>query len=233
MTDSPVVLITGGGAGIGAATARRLLAQGRRVTITGRRAERLAEFAATADAPERLLTVPGDAAEPAAVEEAVRLTVERFGRLDAVVANAGFSTAGTVADGDPRQWRDMVLANVLGPALLVRIALPHLRAVRGRIVLIGSVAGFVPTPGNLYGATKYAITGLAENIRRQVAEDGVGVTLIAPGRVETDFWEPYGGVPEGHHLTPDQVADAIVWALDAPAGVDVNTLVIRPLGQNV
>lgn len=100
-------------------------------------------------------------------------------------------------------------------------------------MLIGSVAGFVYTPGNLYGATKWAVTGLAENTRRMVTADGIGVTLIAPGRVETPFWEGLGGLPEGLLLTADQVADSVVWAVGQPRGVDVNNVIIRPLGQPV
>jgi NAD(P)-dependent dehydrogenase (short-subunit alcohol dehydrogenase family) len=131
------------------------------------------------------LTLAGDAADYTAVQAAVGATVHRFGRLDTVVANAGFATHDTLADGDPDRWREMVLTNVLGPALLIKAALPALQQTRGRIVLIGSVAGFAHTPGNIYGVTKWAVTGLAENTRRLVTGDGIGVTLIAPGRVAT------------------------------------------------
>ncbi|MBO8191302.1 SDR family oxidoreductase [Streptomyces oryzae] len=233
MSDSPVTLITGGSAGIGAATARRLLKLGHRVAVTGRDEQRLARFAQEAGRPGTLLTLPGDAADHTAVQAAVDVTVERFGRLDNAVANAGFATHDTVTEGDPAGWREMVLTNVLGPALLIRAATEQLRATGGRIVLVGSVAGIVPTPGTLYGATKWAVTGLAESARRVVTEDGVGVTLIAPGRVETPFWDGRGGVPDSPLLTADQVAESLVWALGQPAGVDVNTVVVRPLGQPV
>jgi NADP-dependent 3-hydroxy acid dehydrogenase YdfG len=234
MTDSPVTLITGGSSGIGRATARRLLAEGHRVTVTGRDSARLARFADEADAKQgTLLTVQGDAADHTAVEAAVQATLETFGRLDTVVANAGYATHDSLADGDPAGWRDMVLTNVLGPALLIRASLSALKESRGRIVLIGSVAGIVHTPGNIYGATKWAVTGLAENTRRMVTADGIGVTLVAPGRVETNFWDAVGGAPEGINLTDDQIADSIVWAVRQPSGVDVNTVVIRPIGQTV
>ncbi|WP_017591520.1 SDR family oxidoreductase [Nocardiopsis potens] len=214
-SQAPVALVTGGSAGIGAATVRlRALAQ------------RLGD-------PDGLLLLPGDAADEGAVAAAVAATVGAFGRLDAAVANAGSATHDGLADGDPAGWRPMVLTNVLGPALLVNAALPALRETRGRIVLLGSVAGFVPTPGNIYGATKYAVTGLAENTRRMAAPDGVGVALIAPGRVETGFWDPVGGPPDGDNLTAEQVAGTVVWALEQPPGVDVNTVVVRPTGQPV
>ncbi|MFJ1968469.1 SDR family oxidoreductase [Streptomyces sp. NPDC087903] len=231
MTDSPVTLITGGGSGIGAAVARQLLDAGQRVAVTGRGEARLRAFAEELGNPEGLLTLVGNAAEYADIQSAVDRTLKDFGRLDTVVANAGFATHDSVADGDPAGWSEMVLTNVLGPALLIRASVDALRESRGRIVLIGSVAGFVPTPGNLYGATKWAVTGLAENTRRQVTEFGIGVTLVAPGRVETPFWDSTGSLPPGRLLTADQIADSVVWAIRQPDGVDVNTVVVRPLGQ--
>ncbi|ELP62927.1 SDR family oxidoreductase [Streptomyces turgidiscabies] len=231
MTDSPVALVTGGASGIGAAVARQLLAAGHRVAVTGRGQERLNGFAEELGRPQGLLTIPGNAAQYDDVRGAVETTLKEFGRLDTVVANAGFATHDSVAEGDPAGWSEMVLTNVLGPALLIRAAIDALKETRGRIVLVGSVAGFVNTPGNLYGATKWAVTGLAENTRRQVTEFGVGVTLVAPGRVETPFWDSYGSLPPGHLLTADQLADSIVWAIQQPEGVDVNTVVVRPIGQ--
>ncbi|MGW0629546.1 SDR family oxidoreductase [Streptomyces sp. NPDC002758] len=231
MTDSPVALITGGGSGIGAAVARQLLDAGHRVAVTGRGERRLRDFADELGWPDSLLTVTGNAAEYDDVRSAVDATLKAYGRLDTVVANAGFATHDSVAEGDPAGWTEMVLTNVLGPALLIRASIDALKESRGRIVLVGSVAGFVNTPGNIYGATKWAVTGLAENTRRQVTEFGVGVTLVAPGRVETPFWDTYGSLPPGHLLTADQIADSVVWAIRQPVGVDVNTVVVRPLGQ--
>lgn len=226
-----VTLITGGSSGIGAATARRLLALGHRVAVTGRDASRLADFAATAPTA---LTLPGDASSLDDVRAAVDATVERFGRLDNVVANAGYATHDDLGDGDPAGWRDMVLTNVLGPALLIHTAVPHLRRTRGRIVLVGSVAGHVHTAGNIYGATKFAVTGLAENTRLMVTGDGIGVTLVSPGATETGFFGPIGGPPDdrpGGYLPAPEVAEVIVFALTRPAGVDVNTLTVRPVGS--
>ncbi|KUL23146.1 SDR family oxidoreductase [Streptomyces regalis] len=231
MTDSPVALITGGGSGIGAAVARQLLDAGYRVTVTGRGEARLRGFAEELGDPEGLLTIVGNAAEYGDVQAAVDTTLKAFGRLDTVVANAGFATHDSVAEGDPSGWSEMVLTNVLGPALLIRASIDALKETRGRIVLVGSVAGFVPGPGNIYGATKWAVTGLAENTRRQVTDWGVGVTHIAPGRVETPFWDSYGSLPPGHLLTAGQIADSVVWAIRQPEGVDINTVVVRPIGQ--
>ncbi|MEU5280922.1 SDR family oxidoreductase [Streptomyces asoensis] len=228
----PVALITGGSTGIGAATARALIKQGHRVAVTGRDADRLAAFATSAGAGDRLLTLAGDASDEEHVASAVRRTVDSWGRLDTVVANAGFSLPGTLEDQDPGEMRAMVLTNVLGPALLVRETLPHLRESRGRIVIVGSVAGVRNTPGNLYSVTKWAAHALAENTRLLVAKDGVGVTLVAPGVVDTPFWDRRGGTPgEAPAMSAEQIADVIVFAVGQPEGVDINQLTMRPTGQ--
>lgn len=240
----PVTLITGGSSGIGAATARVLLKQGHRVAITGRDADRLAAFAtsvgagvgvgagAEAEARERLLTISGDASDEKHVAAVVRQVVESWGRLDTVIANAGYSLPGTLEDHDPQAMRAMILTNVLGPALLVRETLPHLRKSNGRVVIVGSVAGTRNTPGNLYSVTKWAAHALAENVRLLAAKDRVGVTLVAPGVVDTPFWDERGGSPAAAPtLTAEQVAETILFAINQPEGVDVNQLVVRPIGQ--
>ncbi len=230
--QSPVTLITGGASGLGAATARRLLANRHRVAVTGRDKSRLDRFTEEMGAGEMLLTLPGDAADETAVDRAVTAVLDRYGRLDMVVANAGFNTFDSLVDGNADHWRDMLLTNVLGPALLVKAALPALRDSHGRIVLIGSEAGVVNRPGNMYSVTKWAVTAFAENTRLLVTPEGIGVTMIAPGPVNTPFYAGRdGGIPGGPILTPEHIADAIAWVFDRAAGVDVNTIVVRPTGR--
>ena len=222
----PVTLITGGSSGIGAATARRLVAAGHQVVVTGRDAGRLDTIAKELD----VVTVAGDGADYQAVTAAVDAAAGTYGRLDNVIANAGFATHDNLADGDPDRWRGMVLINVLGPMLLVQAALPRLRESRGRIVFVGSVAGVKNTPGNVYSTTKWAVTGLAENTRMLVTGWGIGVTLVAPGRVDTPFWN---GPVSGPALSADDVAGSVEWVLGQPPEVDLNTVVVRPKGQLV
>ncbi|MEV5282828.1 MULTISPECIES: SDR family oxidoreductase [unclassified Streptomyces] len=232
-SNGAVTLVTGGASGIGAATVRRLVADGHRVAVTGRDQAKLDAFVAELDAGERVVALAADTTDPASISGAVEAALKTFGRLDHVVANAGFSTHDNLADGDPAHWREMLLVNVLGPALLVKAALPALTESGGRIVMVGSTAGIKNTPGNMYSVSKSALTSLAENTRVLVTGSGVAVTLIAPGRVDTPFWEshPTGVVPDGPAMTPDHVAEAIVWSLAQPAGVEVNTVVVRPTGQ--
>ena len=232
------ILITGGTSGIGALTTRLLLDRGHQVAVTGRSPNKLQAFLEETGRPQELHGIIADASDWQATKAAVAETVERFGGLDAAVAGAGFTaadhfrTSGTaISDGDPTLWPAMVLTNVLGPALLARAALPHLRETGGRFVLIGSVAGLKNTPGNLYSATKWAVTGLAENIRMYATTVGVGVTLISPGVIDTPFWGE--GTTPPFAMSAQPVAGAIGFALDQPVGVDLNTLTIRPIGQPI
>ncbi|AYC36159.1 SDR family oxidoreductase [Streptomyces griseorubiginosus] len=223
------VLITGGTSGIGAHTARLLLDRGHRVAVTGRDEGKLKAFLDEAGQPDRLLGLVADAADWQATEAAVTRTVEHFGALDAAVANAGFMSGDSIGAGDPTSWAPMVLTNVLGPALLAHATLPHLEATGGRLVLIGSVAGLKNSPANLYSATKWATTGLAENLRLHATTRRIGVTLVNPGMIDTPFWQGAGVPPFA--LPPQPIAEAICFALDQPTGVDLNTLTVRPLGQ--
>lgn len=223
-----VALITGGSSGIGAATALALLADGYNVTVTGRDSGRLDNFAKRADAGAALLTCPGDATDAHDVAAAVAATLQAFGQLDTVVASAGFNTFDTLADGDPAGWRDMILVNVLAPAVLVQAALSALKASQGNVVLIGSEAGVLNRPGNMYSVSKWGLTAFAENTRLMVAEDGIRVTMIAPGPVDTPFYASRGSGAPGGALQADDIAEAIRWTLDQPAHVDINTVVMRP-----
>jgi NADP-dependent 3-hydroxy acid dehydrogenase YdfG len=223
------VLITGATSGIGAHTARLLIDRGHRVAVTGRNETRLKAFLDETGHPGRVLGLVADASDWQATESAVTLTVEHFGALDAAVANAGFMSGDSIGAGDPTGWAPMVLTNVLGPALLAHAALPHLEATGGRLVLIGSVAGLKNSPGNLYSATKWATTGLAENLRLLATARGIGVTLVNPGVIDTPFWQGAGVPPFA--LSPQPIAEAVCFALDQPAGVDLNTLTLRPIGQ--
>ncbi|MFG2793500.1 SDR family oxidoreductase [Streptomyces sp. NPDC048419] len=227
----PVSLITGGSTGIGAATAAGLLKQGHRVALTGRDADKLAKFATAQDAGDDIITLAGDTADPADVRGAARCVLQWWKRLDNVVVNAGFSLPGTLMDHTPEAMRAMVLTNVLGPALVVRECVPHLKESRGRLVLVGGVAGAEHTPDDLYSVTKWAVHALAENTRLAVAADGVGVTLVAPGTVDTPFWDSRGGLPGGPAMAAQDIADCILFALNQPRGLDLNHLQIRPLGQ--
>ncbi|UOY01776.1 SDR family oxidoreductase [Blastococcus sp. PRF04-17] len=221
-------VVTGAGSGIGAAITRSLLGAGYSVVATGRTEQRLAALAEEADAGERLTVTVADAGSWEANERVVELCADRYGRIDGVVANAGYTVPGDVRTSDVSLWPDMVATNVLGPAYLARAAATHLEASGGRIVIIGSVAGHKNSPGNLYGATKWAATGLAENLRMLFAPVGVGVSLVSPGVVDTGFYP--AGVPEVR-IGPGEIAAAVQYVLECPSDVDLSTVVVRPRRQ--
>lgn len=221
------IVVTGGTSGIGAALVRESLRAGHSVFTTGRDAGRLEAFLESCSGLGHTGGTVADAGDWEQTHSAVAGAVDFLGGIDVAVANAGFSAPGDLADGDPEWWRDMVLTNVYGPAILTKAALPQLTANRGHIVLIGSTAGRKVYPGNLYTATKWAVTGYAESLRQQLVGTGVRVLHIAPGHVDTPLWKD---VPDAA-IPPESVAGTMLWALAQPPGVDVSEVMIRATGQ--
>ncbi|KAA5832042.1 SDR family oxidoreductase [Saccharopolyspora hirsuta] len=225
-----VLMITGASRGIGAATARAAAAAGFRLVLTARSTEALSALVDELG-PETALALPCDVTDYASLTAAVQRAEEHFGRLDAVFANAGMSVQTSfLGNGGaaPEQWREMVLTNVYGAAITARAALPALTRTEGHLLLTGSNAGRNLRPGNLYSATKWAVTGMAQNIRAECVGTGVRVTLIQPGMVETEMTADTPNVPK---LRAEDIANAALYALQQPPTVDVNELIIRPTGQ--
>jgi NADP-dependent 3-hydroxy acid dehydrogenase YdfG len=225
----PVLLVTGASRGIGAAVARAAAAEGYRLALLARSGEAVEALARGLGGPERALARACDVADWEAQRAAAAATLERFGRIDAVLANAGFgATRGFLAES-PAHWRDMVLTNVLGAAYTIRATWEALCASRGHLLLMGSVAGRKVPPGSLYGATKHAVHAMAEAARQELSGSGVRVTVVAPGTVRTAFYDdPVEGAP----LEPEDVARAVVHVLGQPAHVDVNEVLVRPTEQD-
>lgn len=227
MSD-PVFLITGASSGIGAATARAAASAGYRVALAARSVDRLRELAAALGGPQRALAVPCDVTEFEQQEAMVTRTLQQFGRLDVVFANAGFGAKRGFLEESPELWRSMVLTNVYGAALTIRATIEALRQSRGHLLLTGSVAGRRALPGSLYSATKWAVTGMGESARQELNGSGVRVTLIEPGMVDTPF---FTNRPKAA-LAPEDVAAAILYAVSQPPHVDVNEILIRPTAQD-
>jgi len=230
--EAPVLLITGGSSGIGAATARRAAESGYRLALAARREDQLERLAEELGGPERAMAVRCDVAEWAQVEAMARATLEAFGRIDAVFANAGFGAKRGFLEETPEHWRSMVLTNVLGVALTIRATLPHLlERGTGHYVLTSSVAGRRAVPGSLYSATKWAVGAIGESLRaelRQMHENsGIRVTLIEPGMVDTEFFDRR---PQ-NALEDDDIARAVLYAISQPEHVDVNEILVRPSSQ--
>lgn len=230
MSD-PVFLITGASTGIGAATARHAARAGYRLVLAARSRDRLDALAAELGGPDRALAVPTDVTEWEQQQALVAAALDAYGQIDVVFANAGFGAPRGFLEGDPAQWREMVLTNVYGAALTLRATIPSLRERRGHLLLTGSVAGRKAMPGSLYSATKWAVTAMSEGVRQDLNDSGVRVTLLSPGAVETPFWDD--GAPGAQPLTSDDVADAVMYAVTRPKHVDVNEILIRPTEQPV
>ena len=131
-----------------------------------------------------------------------------------------------VADS-PEHWRDMVLTNVLGAAYTLRAVIPSVRERQGHILLTSSVAGRIAIPGSLYSSTKWAVTGMGQSLRAEVAGTGVRVTLIEPGMVDTPFFD---NRPQDA-LVDEDIANAVMYAVSQPAHVDVSEILVRPVSQ--
>ena len=228
MADSPVFLITGASTGIGAATARHAVKAGHRVVLAARSADRLAELASELGGDEHALAVTTDVTSWDDNERLVAQALEAYGRVDVVFANAGFGAKRGWLEETPEHWRDMVLTNVLGAAYTARAAIPALKDSTGHLLITSSVAGRRALPGSLYSVTKHAVTAMGEALRMDLNDTGVRVTLIEPGMVDTPFFTDR---PSIRALEADDIARAVMFAVEQPPHVDVNEILIRPTAQ--
>jgi NADP-dependent 3-hydroxy acid dehydrogenase YdfG len=228
MPDSPVLVITGASSGIGAATARRAVEFDYRVVLASRSTEKLEAIAEELGGDEHAIAVACDVTSWDDQQRLIATALERFGRVDAFFANAGFGAKRGFLEESVEHWESMVLTNVLGPALSIRACLPHFRERdSGHVLLTSSVAGRRWVVGSLYSCTKHAVTAMGEALRQEVAETGIKVTTIEPGAVDTPFFDQ----TPTNSLEPDDIARAVMFALTQPPHVDVNEILVRPIHQ--
>jgi NADP-dependent 3-hydroxy acid dehydrogenase YdfG len=226
--DHPVLVITGASSGIGAATAHRAVEFGHRVVLAARSEDKLQGLAQELGGDERAIAVRCDVTSWDDQQALVQTTLDRYGRMDAYFANAGFGAKRGFLEESPEFWAEMVSTNVTGVALSIRASLGHFREQNsGHIMLTSSVAGRRTLPGSLYSATKHAVTAMGEALRQEVADTRIKVTLIEPGMVDTPFFD---NRPTGA-LEPDDIARTVLFALTQPPHVDVNEILIRPIHQ--
>jgi short-subunit dehydrogenase len=183
------VLITGASSGIGAALARALAREGAELVLMARRRERLEPLCAELEAAgAKAVAHVGDVTQRADLDVAVALEIEHYGRLDMVVANAGFGVVGALETLRVEDYRRQFETNVFGVLETIAACLPELRKSRGRLVLIGSVAGYVATPhASAYAMSKFAIRALALALEPESKPHGITVTLISPGFVASEI----------------------------------------------
>jgi NADP-dependent 3-hydroxy acid dehydrogenase YdfG len=223
MAQNKTLFITGASSGIGAATARAAVAAGWNVALFARSTDKL--DALQSDLGDAALSLPGDATDLGAQQDAIARTVAHFGGVDAAFANAGvgLDTPGTEA-GDPDEWRRMIDLNIMALLYTARVALPELRKTQGHLLLTGSIAGKITLPGSIYGASKWFVHGYGANMAAEMREWGGRCTVIAPGMVNTPFFSE----PKPDKLQPEDIARAVVYALDQPDNVGVTEMAIMP-----
>ena len=182
-----VVIVTGASVGIGEALARRLASEEARVVLAARSEDKLTALAEQLG-EEQSLVVPTDVSEPGQVERLVSRTVERFGSIDIVINNAGFGVYGLVEETNWEHFRKMWEVNFFGAVRCTLAALPYLKARRGVVVNVSSIAGKIPIPYMTgYCATKSALNAFSDGLRMELMRSGVHVVTVCPGRVRTEF----------------------------------------------
>jgi NADP-dependent 3-hydroxy acid dehydrogenase YdfG len=240
--EGKVVVITGASSGLGEATARMLSAQGAIVVLGARRVERIEALAKELSAAGgQALALRTDVTRAADVQRLVDAAVEKFGRVDVLVNNAGLMPSSPLERLKIDDWDRMIDVNIKGVLYGIAAALPHMKAQKGgHIVNVSSVAGHKVRAGTaVYSATKHAVRVLTEGLRQEVKPYDIRTTIISPGAVATELPDSIteadvqAGVKAFYEIAipADSFARAVVFALSQPDDVDINEILFRPTKQ--
>lgn len=234
-----VVLVTGASSGIGKAIALELARDCQAMVLTGRSEERLEAVRSAVEAfGAETVVVPADLADRRAVERLNAAVKQRFTRMDVLVMAGGAMTYGRFEDQDVSELAQLFAVNVIGPITLLASLLPLLKNSRGQVVFINSSIVFNPSQRTAYyAATKCALKGLAEGIRQEVNQEGIRVLNVYPGRTATPLQEWLHRLEgrtyrPGELLQPEDIAGAVVHALEAPATAEITDIFVRPAIKN-
>ncbi|MEM7623888.1 MAG: SDR family oxidoreductase [Planctomycetota bacterium] len=253
--EGRVALITGAIAGIGKAIAEGFAQAGCKMILNARRAEVLSSVERQIDqlaGSETAHCVPGDCNDDTVIKMMLQSAADHFGRpADIVVVNAGRGLAGSVLDSDETKWDELLRTNIAAAAKLMRISATEMRARRREqnwldspcdIIVLGSTVGRHISPfSSMYGATKFAVNSLAEALRRELAPDGIRVTLVEPGIVKSEFQQvagydeaSFGELMDakGPVLEPEDIADLLVFTASRPSRICIGDVVIRGTRQD-
>ncbi|MDX2298661.1 MAG: SDR family oxidoreductase [Xanthomonadaceae bacterium] len=226
------VLITGGSRGIGFGIARELAASGHRLMLVSRNSKRIGDASRKLDAehPGLVFSHACDVAESEAIEALAAHCTKLNFTPGCLVVNAGIFIEGTLSDAPERDLQETMRVDFLAAYRLVRQFLPQLKASEsGRVILIGSTAAYEPYPvGALYGVAKWALRGLAVNLRRELIPANVGVTFLAPGGTLTDLWENEQ-LPPKRLLDPSDIGKLVAVCLSLSSQAVVEELIVRPM----
>lgn len=218
-----VGIVTGASKGLGRAIAKRLALEGAIVVASARNESELNELAK--EHPGHIYAFPCDVTEAVQVKALIQFTVERLGRLDFLVNNAGIGRFDTVEQLSVEDWDQMMAVNAKGPFLTCKFAIPYLKKTEGHIVNISSVAGTESfATGSGYCASKFALMALSDALTLELKPFHVKVTTLCPGSIKTEFQQP-----KDYAMEPEQVADTVWTVLSSPKNVIYNQIIMRPL----
>lgn len=242
--EGKVAVVTGASSGIGESTAEALAAEGAAVVAAARREDRLRGLVERIEERGgRAVAVACDVTDEGQAHDLVRRAIEEYGQLDILVNNAGVMLLSTVGKGLSDQWRQMFEVNVMGLLYATDAAISHMKERgSGHLVNVSSVAGRKVTrdSSGVYAGTKFAVNAISEGLRQELLEDGIRVTIVEPGAVDTelpdhitdrDAREGISGLMKLERLQAGDVAEAVVYAVAQPQRVSVNEILIRPTQQ--
>ncbi|MBW4840836.1 MAG: SDR family oxidoreductase [Paenibacillaceae bacterium] len=241
--NSKVIIITGASSGIGKATAQLMAAQGNKVVLGARREDRLRDLAAEiVQAGGEAVFLKTDVASYASMQELARFAMNRYGRIDVLVNNAGIMPLSMLNELKVDEWDQMIDVNIKGGLYGIAAVLPVMRQQQfGHIVYVSSVAGYQVSPtSSVYSATKMAVRAIAEGLRQEESPASrIRSTLISPGLTETELADGITtpeikamvGQMNQVAISPDSIARAIAFAVNEPEDTGVNEIIIRPTVQ--
>ena len=240
--EGKIVVITGASSGLGEATARMLSAHGATVVLGARRVDRIEALAAELTAAGgRALALQTDVTRAAEVQRLVDAAVEKFGRIDVIVNNAGLMPQSLLERLKIDEWDRMIDVNIKGVLYGIAAALPHMKRQKaGHIVNVSSVAGHKVRPGGtVYSATKHAVRVISEGLRQEVKPYNIRTTIISPGAVATELTETVSdpvvkaAIDKTYEkaIPADSFARVVLFAMSQPDDVDINEILFRPTVQ--
>ncbi|HAR5287547.1 TPA: SDR family oxidoreductase [Staphylococcus aureus] len=228
LTDK-VAVVTGAGSGIGEAIATLLHEEGVKVILAGRNKDKL-QNVANQLAQDSVKVVPTDVTKKEEVDELIKIAQQTFGGLDIVINSAGQMLSSKITDYQVDEWDSMIDANIKGTLYTAQAALPTmLEQSSGHLINIASISGFEVTKSStIYSATKAAVHTITQGLEKELAKTGVKVTSISPGMVDTAITAAYNPT-DRKKLEPQDIAEAVLYALTQPKHVNVNEITVRPV----
>ncbi|HDK3020791.1 TPA: SDR family oxidoreductase [Staphylococcus aureus] len=228
LTDK-VAVVTGAGSGIGEAIATLLHEEGAKVVLAGRNKEKL-QNVANQLSQDSVKVVPTDVTNKEEVDELIKIAQQTFGGLDIVINSAGQMLSSKITDYQVDEWDSMIDVNIKGTLYTAQAALPTmLEQSSGHLINIASISGFEVTKSStIYSATKAAVHTITQGLEKELAKTGVKVTSISPGIVDTAITAAYNPT-DRKKLEPQDIAEAVLYALTQPKHVNVNEITVRPV----